>query len=136
MKESDFKGEIVKKIRAEGGYGRRIEDQFAVGIFDVILIPKGGPVFFVEAKVIRSSNWGASTRQMIELQRVEDAGGLFVVCCEMGYSPKDDRVTLRIINTDIERSRPRKGLTVTELLKDIHFVAEASERWMQRTKQS
>ena len=70
MKESDVKRKMIKSMHENGGYGRRIEDQYAVGIFDTILIPKGLPVFTAEVKVIRGTAFGPTPRQLIELQRI------------------------------------------------------------------
>jgi hypothetical protein len=72
MKEADIKRRMIKSMHEGGGYGRRIEDQYAVGIYDTILIPKGLPVFMAEVKVVRSGHFGPTPRQMIELQRIAD----------------------------------------------------------------
>jgi len=76
VNESEFKTKLTKQLRDEGGYGRRFEDQYAVGIPDCMLVPRGGPVFMVEAKVIRASTWGPSPRQTEELKRISGA------CCD------------------------------------------------------
>lgn len=72
MKESDVKRDMIKSMQTNGGYGRRIEDQYAVGVYDTILIPKALPVFMAEVKVIRGTHFGPTPRQMIELQRITD----------------------------------------------------------------
>lgn len=73
--ESDIKRSIVKIIREEGGYARRIEDKFLVGMPDLVLIPKHGLVYFAEVKIIRGKaeiecRFGATPRQMEELKRL------------------------------------------------------------------
>ena len=73
MTESDVKRQIAKVMQENNGYARRIEDQYAVGTFDMILIPKGYPVFMAEVKLIRLNIFGPSPRQSIELQRIQDA---------------------------------------------------------------
>lgn len=71
MRESDVKADIVARIKHEGGYGRRIEDKFAVGVPDTVLIPKLCPVIWVEVKVMRDVNMLRPTpRQLIELIRL------------------------------------------------------------------
>ena len=65
--ESDVKLEIVRAIRKEGGYARRAEDKYTVGMPDLILIPVRCPVIFAEAKIIRTKIWGATQRQWVEL---------------------------------------------------------------------
>lgn len=52
MQESEWKRYLIKSIRAQGGVGHRVEDKFKVGWPDLIFIPRMGPVFFVEAKII------------------------------------------------------------------------------------
>jgi hypothetical protein len=74
MKEADVKRKMIKSMHEGGGYGRRIEDQYAVGVYDTILIPKGLPVFMAEVKVIRGTHFGPTPRQMVELQRIADVG--------------------------------------------------------------
>jgi hypothetical protein len=73
MNETKVKQLIVKSMKDHGGYGRRIEDQYAVGTYDMILIPKGLPLFAAEVKIIRGNVFGPTPRQMIELQRLVDA---------------------------------------------------------------
>lgn len=71
--EAGVKRGIVKSMQEGGGYARRIEDQFAVGTYDMILIPKGLPVFTAEVKLIYDNTFGPSARQYIELMRVRAA---------------------------------------------------------------
>jgi hypothetical protein len=72
MKESDVKRNMIKSMHEGGGYGRRIEDQYGVGIFDTILIPFGLPVFMAEVKIIRDDTFGPTPRQGIELERIRN----------------------------------------------------------------
>lgn len=74
MNESEVKSKMVKTLREQGGYGRRFEDQYAVGIPDMMLVPVGGPVFMVEAKIIRHGWFGATPRQLVELERIRKTG--------------------------------------------------------------
>jgi hypothetical protein len=73
MNESKVKRAIVESMKEGGGYARRLEDQYAVGIYDMIIIPTGLPVFMAEVKIIRSEHFGPTPRQMVELQRVQQA---------------------------------------------------------------
>ena len=70
MRESDFKDHIIREIRKEGGYGRRIEDRFSVGQPDMFLIPKLAPAMWVEAKIIAHNLLKPRPRQFIELLRI------------------------------------------------------------------
>ena len=72
--EANVKRAMVKSVKESGGYGRRIEDQFGVGIYDLILIPFGLPVFMTEVKIIRKSTFGPTLRQHVELERIRYVG--------------------------------------------------------------
>jgi hypothetical protein len=74
MNEADVKREMVKSMREKGGYARRIEDKFAVGTYDLILIPFGLPVFMTEVKMIRGAMFGPTLRQQVELERIRYVG--------------------------------------------------------------
>jgi hypothetical protein len=71
MKEADVKRDMVKSMREGGGYARRLEDQYAVGIYDMVLIPPGLPVFTAEVKIIRANTFSPTPRQFVELQRIQ-----------------------------------------------------------------
>ena len=71
--ESTIKREMITAMKENGGYGRRIEDQYGVGIYDTILIPFGLPVFMAEVKIVRGATFGPTERQLIELVRVKEA---------------------------------------------------------------
>jgi hypothetical protein len=71
--ESSVKGMMVKSVRKAGGYARRIEDQFLVGMPDTILIPKGCPVFFAEVKIVKAQQLAPSMRQYVEMVRIKGA---------------------------------------------------------------
>lgn len=70
LKESAIKLKMVQEIHGEGGYGRRIEDRFSVGMPDLVLIPKGGPVVWVEVKIIRGNILTPTPRQLVEMRRL------------------------------------------------------------------
>jgi len=72
--ESDIKRKMVRSMREANGYARRIEDQYGVGIMDMILIPVGLPAYFAEVKVIRSTTFGPTLRQHVELERIREVG--------------------------------------------------------------
>ena len=70
MKEADVKLNMVRDVRREGGYARRIEDRFSVGMPDLVFIPLSCPVVWIEAKVVRDNMFGPTARQLIELKRL------------------------------------------------------------------
>ena len=76
MNEADVKRSIVKSMHEGNGYARRLEDQYAVGVYDMIIIPLGLPVFTAEIKIVRGDAFGPTPRQYIELGRIEKAAAL------------------------------------------------------------
>lgn len=72
--EADYKRQMVKEIKDAGGYGRRIEDQFGVGIFDIIMAMPGTELVSVEVKRFTGNQFNLSPRQAIEMHRMADAG--------------------------------------------------------------
>ena len=70
MNEADVKRIMAKSMKEHGGYARRIEDQYAVGVMDMILIPLDLPVFMAEVKIVRGQTFGPTARQLLELERI------------------------------------------------------------------
>jgi|KBSSwiStaDraftv2_1062776.scaffolds.fasta_scaffold39302_3 hypothetical protein len=70
MNEADVKRAMVKSVKEKGGYARRFEDSYGVGIYDLIMIPFGLPVFMAEVKMIKHSTFGPTLRQHVELERI------------------------------------------------------------------
>jgi len=87
MNEAGVKRLIVKSMTEGGGYARRIEDQYAVGTYDMILIPFGLPVFTAEVKMILGDVFGPTPRQAIELARITHvaANNGFVIPVMIGW---------------------------------------------------
>lgn len=73
--EADYKRAIVKEIKANSGYARRLEDMFAVGVLDTIIcLPETG-IFLVEVKRFSFQQFAPSPRQFEEMRRVAAAHG-------------------------------------------------------------
>jgi len=85
MKEADVKRAMVKSIKEHGGYARRIEDQYAVGMVDTILIPKGLPVFMAEVKLVKGITFSPSPRQFVELEQIAATQSYHVIPVVIGY---------------------------------------------------
>ena len=99
MLESEFKDYIIRDIRKEGGYARRIEDRFSVGQPDMFLIPKLCPAMWIEAKIIKGNLLIPRPRQFIELQRLYRPPHCitFMIGCKadrMYIAPPDMKVQL------------------------------------------
>lgn len=68
--EAAYKLALVKSIRAEGGYARRVEDKFTVGMPDIFMIPTKCMPVWAEVKVVTHQSFGPTPRQLVELKRV------------------------------------------------------------------
>ena len=70
MNEAQVKRAMVEDVRKAGGYARRYEDQFGVGIPDTLFVLKGLPPIFAEIKVFKHVKFGPTDRQWVELMRI------------------------------------------------------------------
>ena len=50
--EAEFKRDLVRQLLKEGGYARRLEDRYAVGTLDLLLLTKRY-LIYAEAKLIK-----------------------------------------------------------------------------------
>jgi len=73
--ESGYKKDWVKAVKKAGGYARRIEDQYGVGILDTVIKLPELPVVFVEAKRFTGNQFKPRDRQWVEMDLIEKAGG-------------------------------------------------------------
>lgn len=73
--ESHLKTQLVRQCKERGWYARRFEDQYAVGVLDIIIVPTGFNTLFLEAKVTDGLKFAPTERQYIEGQRVLEASG-------------------------------------------------------------
>ena len=72
MKEGELKTSMVKNVRVHGGYARRFEDRYAVGLPDTIFIPVGIPVIIAEVKIVEGFKFAPTDRQYVELERINE----------------------------------------------------------------
>lgn len=133
--ESEEKRKITQALKAEGGYARRIEDQYAVGFPDMVLIPVGMRPFFVEAKIVRGPTFKPRPRQFAELQRIAATGdgaaavimGIEIIrvgCRNYYMHPNRESIHIdQCFTFGVDRENP---LNVTQMLKEY-------EQWLTRT---
>lgn len=76
--ESQLKTELVKQCKSVGWYARRIEDQFAVGVLDIHIVPPGFQTLFIEAKIVDGMVFRPTERQFVEGLRIIEAKGLAI----------------------------------------------------------
>jgi hypothetical protein len=67
--ENELKTALIKDLRNAGWYARRLEDQFAVGLMDMLVCIPYGPTVAIEAKRIAHQTFAPTPRQYIELER-------------------------------------------------------------------
>lgn len=72
--EAAYKRDLVAQINAiEGGYARRIEDRFAVGVLDLLIKYPGHDVVMAEGKIIEGNLFAPTERQYEEGLRLNQA---------------------------------------------------------------
>jgi hypothetical protein len=105
--ESNYKTEFVRRAREHGAYARRIEDQFAVGMLDMLVVIPELPVFLIEATVVKASFVEPSPRQGVEIARINAlrAKGGGAVAVLLGFG--DERYYVAARNTRIPLSSMR-----------------------------
>lgn len=84
MNEADFKRKMVESVRKRGGWARRFEDNFAVGLFDCIFVPyRSQFVYFVELKIATPNKPTIEPRprQMVEARTLKAASCPNAVVC-------------------------------------------------------
>lgn len=119
MNESQLKTKMVKKIKEEGGYARRLEDQFAVGIPDVIAILPNLPVIFIEAKIIRGQHFSASPRQALEIERLNTPSPSHAMAMLLGFKEGEIYVAPKgYTSADVDQCLPKGQLTFLQLFSD------------------
>lgn len=67
--ENELKTKLVKDLKEVGWWARRFEDQFAVGVMDMLVAIPYGPTVAIEAKRVEHQTFAPTPRQYIELER-------------------------------------------------------------------
>jgi hypothetical protein len=64
--EADRKLNLVKGVKALGGFARRLEDKYALGLLDLVIKLPGHNVVMAEGKLIEGHAFAPTPRQYIE----------------------------------------------------------------------
>ena len=83
--ESERKRELVDSCRALGGYARRLEDKYALGLLDLTIKLPDLPHVLAEGKIVEHQKFEPTLRQYEEGERYIAAGG---VCALIGWDKK------------------------------------------------
>jgi hypothetical protein len=84
--ESELKTKLVAQCKKVGAYARRFEDRYGVGILDTLVIFDSLPICFIEAKMIRTREFGPTERQWIEGTRVQKLKGGHAIPVLVGWN--------------------------------------------------
>ena len=123
--EAAHKKDIVDAIRDASGYATRIEDQFRVGVLDLILSMPSTGIVLAEAKRFDGRFFEPSPRQYIEMCRIDQGGGVALL-----IGIKDGLYYLHGTN---RHDHPR-GRVYKEQCTFGDYVPEVFERWFQEGK--
>jgi hypothetical protein len=71
VNEAGHKRKLVAEVNAlRGGWARRVEDRWAVGVLDLIIKLPERPILFAEGKLIEGNVFGPTERQWVEGARL------------------------------------------------------------------
>ena len=88
MNEADLKRTIVRTLLLEGGWGRRIEDKFAIGTLDMLLMTPRN-VIYAEAKLLKGIvTLPASVAQREAIRRFNAVHNHYAKALVIGYRDK------------------------------------------------
>jgi hypothetical protein len=75
VNEAQRKANLVAAINAlSGGYARRWEDKWAVGLLDLVMKLPGHPLIWGEGKIIEGLTFAPTLRQFEEGNKIQAAG--------------------------------------------------------------
>jgi hypothetical protein len=85
MLEADLKRDLVRTLLKEGGYARRLEDKFAVGTLDLLLMTERYTIY-AEAKILKDIvTLPARVAQRAEIERFNKVGNPRAKALVIGY---------------------------------------------------
>jgi hypothetical protein len=85
MLEAALKRDLVRQLLKEGSYGRRLEDKFAVGTLDLLLVTERYTIY-AEAKILKDIvTLPARVAQREEIKRFNDVGNPRAKAMVIGY---------------------------------------------------
>ena len=75
MNEADYKRKLVAEVNVlRGGYARRYEDRWAIGLLDLMIKLPAYPPVWAEGKIIKGNVFGPTERQLFEGNHMRYAG--------------------------------------------------------------
>jgi hypothetical protein len=121
MDEATRKRHLVRDINAlSGGYARRLEDKWLVGLLDLVFKLPGEPWIWAEGKIIDGLQFEPSERQWVEGNRVKATGTLVLL---LGWKKADFFISPWVRKAHVDNCYRGTGpnlRTLQKYLKDIH----------------
>jgi len=85
--EAEFKRDLVRQLLKEGGYARRLEDRYAVGTLDLLLLTKRF-LIYAEAKLIKGIALPARVAQREQIKLFNGVGNTRAYALIIGLKEK------------------------------------------------
>lgn len=127
-RESKRKTLLKTDLKSRGHYARRIEDQYGVGILDMIIVPKGmHNTFFMEAKIITGNYFGMTDRQYIEAVKLNKTRNDSAIPVLAGYKESEKKWYLSEPSMRVHLDdcfKQRDGELFEDLLKRWRYTNE------------
>jgi hypothetical protein len=87
LTEAEFKRDIVRQLNKEGGFARRLEDRYAVGTLDLLLLTERF-LLYAEAKLIKGLALPARVAQREQIQLFNKVGNVRAYAIIIGLKDK------------------------------------------------
>jgi hypothetical protein len=87
ISEAEFKRDLVRQLIKEGGYARRLEDRYAVGTLDLLLLTKRY-LIYAEAKLIKGLALPARVAQREQIKLFNEVGNTRAYALIIGLKDK------------------------------------------------
>jgi hypothetical protein len=85
--EAEFKRDLVRQLLKEGGFARRLEDKYAVGTLDLLLLTQRY-LIYAEAKLIKGLALPARVAQREQIQLFNKVGNTRAYALIIGLKDK------------------------------------------------
>lgn len=122
--EADFKRAIVRQLLLEGGFARRIEDKFAVGSLDMLLVTKRH-VIYAEAKLLKGiAALPASVAQRHQIELMNRVGNTTSRALIIGLKDKTVGFGLPGQRWDAHYTMPWPLLGTGSLTEHLDFAVD------------
>ena len=88
MTEADLKRDLVRQLLKEGDFARRLEDKFAIGTLDLLLVTQLYTIY-AEAKLLKDIvALPATAKQRDQIKLFNDVGNMRACALVLGYRDK------------------------------------------------